>query len=84
MYRHIFTDPRTRHYIFVGNPLLMVTFVTIYYKFVKDWGPRFMKNREPLQLERAMICYNFLQIVWCFYVAYKVNTWKMYLNTLII
>ena len=41
--------------------------------FVLKWGPRFMKNRKPFNLDKILILYNALQVVACLYLFVNVS-----------
>ncbi|XP_077295699.1 very long chain fatty acid elongase 7-like [Arctopsyche grandis] len=73
-YRYIdydLADPRTREYGIMLNPIFLLGLMVVYYRFSYYWGPKFMKNRDPFNLNKLMICYNISQIIFCTYVAYR-------------
>ena len=52
-------DHRTADYPLIRDgPWLMLTIMTIYFLFVCQIGPRFMKSREPFQLKGVLLVYN--------------------------
>lgn len=46
----------------VRTPWTIISIVTIYLYFVNDFGRRFMKNREPFELNKIINIYNLVQI----------------------
>lgn len=71
-YSHQFLDPRTNHWPLISSPVPGVTILAAYLYFVVSWGPRYMANRKPLQLERTLIVYNFIQVIVSTYIFYEV------------
>lgn len=61
----VLPDPRLRDYLFMSNPFPMFVILGCYLMFVLKWGPKFMKNRKPYDLNRIMIAYNIIQIIAC-------------------
>ncbi|KAK3930191.1 Elongation of very long chain fatty acids protein [Frankliniella fusca] len=53
----------------VRNPLPVFTIVAAYLYFVLSLGPRLMKDRQPFNLDRVMMVYNAVQVVWCAYLV---------------
>lgn len=69
---HIFTDladPRTNHWPLIGSPVPGLTILAVYLYFVSTWGPRYMANRKPFKLEKTLIVYNFIQVVFSVYLV---------------
>ncbi|KAJ9598711.1 hypothetical protein L9F63_010597 [Diploptera punctata] len=67
-YNHVFyelADRRSDDWFLMRSIWFPVTISVVYVYFVRVWGPRFMKNREPYKLDWFIIIYNLLQIVWC-------------------
>ncbi|XP_055380531.1 elongation of very long chain fatty acids protein AAEL008004-like [Condylostylus longicornis] len=56
-------DMRTDHYLFLGSPLKTIAILALYYYFVKNLGPRLMKDRKPFQLKGVLMVYNIIQVV---------------------
>lgn len=53
------SDPRTRGWFFVyDTPYHIWAVTTLYLIFVLWFGPKYMKNREPMNLRWLMIAYN--------------------------
>ncbi|KAE8748228.1 hypothetical protein FOCC_FOCC005067 [Frankliniella occidentalis] len=63
------SDPRTEHLPMSRSPLPVLAIVGAYLYFSLSYGPRFMKNRQPFKLERVMLVYNAVQVVWCAYLV---------------
>lgn len=72
-----YRDPRTKDYFLSGNPLLLFALLTVYYKFVTNWGPRYMKDRKPFQLKLVLTAYNLVQIFLSIRVVHLCST-KVY------
>ncbi|XP_052122254.1 elongation of very long chain fatty acids protein 1 isoform X3 [Frankliniella occidentalis] len=64
-----YADPRTEHLPMSRSPLPVLAIVGAYLYFSLSYGPRFMKNRQPFKLERVMLVYNAVQVVWCAYLV---------------
>ncbi|VVC92597.1 unnamed protein product [Leptidea sinapis] len=47
----------------------------IYHRFVKVWGPAFMKDRSPYDLKNIIVVYNCVQIILCGYMTIQCITW---------
>ncbi|PSN54037.1 Elongation of very long chain fatty acids protein [Blattella germanica] len=72
-FHHVFhelPDRRTDDWFLMGSIWMPISISAIYVYFVKYWGPRFMKNREPFKLDHIIAIYNFIQMVWCFELFY--------------
>ncbi|GBP93696.1 Elongation of very long chain fatty acids protein AAEL008004, partial [Eumeta japonica] len=73
IYHHFFVelaDPRTNDWFLIRDPWPGLAVIGLYLYFCLSWGPRFMERREPLQLQKTLIVYNFLQVLfscWLFY-----------------
>lgn len=64
------SDTRTNHWPLISSPLPGLSIIAVYLYFTLSWGPRYMANRKPFQLERILIVYNFIQVIistWIFY-----------------
>lgn len=76
-YRYIneeLSDPRTQDFFLIGSPWGMLGIIFFYLYFLHELGPNIMAKRKPLNLDRIIQLYNFLQIVICSYVLYKALT----------
>lgn len=69
----IFTDPIVREWPLMSSPLPPLGIVMVYLYFCLSLGPNLMKNREPLELEKLMIAYNVIQMIWNVYLLYVVR-----------
>lgn len=68
-----FPDPRVRDMLFMSNPFTMLGILAVYLYFILKWGPQYMKNRKPFNLNRIIIAYNIIQIVACARLVVQVN-----------
>ena len=59
----VFLDLRTDHYFLMGSPVKVLTLIGLYLYFIKIYGPKFMKHRTLLQLNRIMMWYNAFQVI---------------------
>lgn len=62
-----YADPRSEHLPMVKNPLPVAAIICGYLYFVLSLGPRLMKHRQPFNLDRVMLVYNAVQVIWCGY-----------------
>lgn len=69
----LFTDKRTDDFWLVNTPFPVLGILGLYYYFVTDFGPRFMKDRPPFELKRIMILYNIGQILLNGYIVLQVK-----------
>ncbi|CAG4936663.1 unnamed protein product [Colias eurytheme] len=60
-------DARTKEWPLLAKPYLGISMLALYLVFVFKWGPQWMKNRKPFNLERTLIVYNAIQVVACAY-----------------
>jgi hypothetical protein len=44
------------------TPWTIVTILAVYYYFVQHFGKKWMKNREPYQLNTIINIYNLIQV----------------------
>lgn len=65
------TDPRTRGWILVEHPLLLLSITAAYLAFVVKIGPKLMEKRQPFKLTALMTFYNIAQIIACILVFYN-------------
>lgn len=67
-----------------GGPWKLMGLLYVYYMFVKHWGPRFMKNRQPYNLKWIMVVHNIFLVLLngiCFiislpYSRFGLSTWE--------
>lgn len=58
----------------MDNPLPTLAISTSYLLFL--WlGPKYMKNREPFQLRKTLIVYNFSMVFLNFFIFKEVDTY---------
>ncbi|XP_058452859.1 elongation of very long chain fatty acids protein AAEL008004 [Malaya genurostris] len=63
-------DPRTNHWPLVSSPVPGLTIIASYLYFVLNFGPKYMANRKPFQMQKFLVLYNFLQVLlslWLFF-----------------
>lgn len=56
-------DPRIKHWSIIGDPLYTLVVCGGYLLFTYVIGPRFMKNRQPLDLRWAIRLHNMFMVV---------------------
>lgn len=66
-------DPRTLKWPMMYYPTQVIAIVLIYIFFVKLWGPRLMANRKPFKMQKTLIVYNLLHVLFSGYLAYDVR-----------
>jgi len=54
-------DKRMQHLPFT-SPESVFALIVLYLLFVLKWGPKFMKNRQPYNIDRCLLVYNLVQI----------------------
>lgn len=63
-------DPRTNHWPLISSPVPGLTIIASYLYFVLNFGPKYMANRKPFQMQRLLVVYNFVQVlvsIWLFF-----------------
>lgn len=64
-------DKRLAHYPFMqSGPWSVLLLISAYLYFVKIYGPRLMRDRQPIHVRELMLVYNFLMVLvsgWMFY-----------------
>lgn len=68
-----FIDKRTDDFWLVNTPLPVLGILGLYYYFVTDFGPKFMKDRQPFELKKTIIVYNVAQILLNGYLCFEVG-----------
>lgn len=68
-----FTDKRTDDFWLISTPFPVLGILTLYYYFVMNIGPKFMKDRPPFELKKIIIIYNIAQISLNGYLFFKVT-----------
>lgn len=51
--------------LFMSTPFPMFVILALYLMFILKWGPKFMTNRQPFNLNKVIIVYNVIQIIMC-------------------
>ncbi|KAJ6637426.1 Elongation of very long chain fatty acids protein [Pseudolycoriella hygida] len=59
------SDPRVKDFLLMSNPFPTIAILTVYLYFILKWGPNYMKDRKPFNLDTLMIVYNVIQIIAC-------------------
>ena len=57
----------------MSNPLYTIALCAMYVYVVKVAGPRFMKDRPPMNLKRFLIAYNGFQVILSGYIFMQVT-----------
>ncbi|CAN8027094.1 unnamed protein product [Ixodes persulcatus] len=71
-YLHLPQDPRTKDWVMVKYPSIVFWSISLYLYFVKVWGPRHMKGREPYNLRKVILFYNSCMVVGSAAFLYKI------------
>ncbi|XP_055640202.1 elongation of very long chain fatty acids protein 7 [Toxorhynchites rutilus septentrionalis] len=56
-------DPIIDNWPLMGSPIPVLAIAALYLSFVLHLGPRWMRNRKPLEMKRTLILYNATQVV---------------------
>ncbi|CAB3377391.1 Hypothetical predicted protein [Cloeon dipterum] len=76
---YTWADERTKDWFLVGSPLVPLAVIYLYLKLVKDWGPKFMENRQPFDLKNTLLVYNIVQVIYSIYLFYEAAmVWSNY------
>lgn len=73
-------DERTNDWPLMRNPLPGLTIIIAYLYFVLKAGPRWMANRKPFQMNKLLIVYNFLQVIFSVALVYEAVTHAYFLG----
>ncbi|KAM3961927.1 very long chain fatty acid elongase 7 [Aphomia sociella] len=65
------TDPRTKSWFLIAKPYQGLLLLGLYLMVVLKWGPKWMKHRQPFNIDRILIFYNAFQVIACAYLFYK-------------
>jgi len=76
-YFNEFKDIRTSHLPFIHSPWPVVAIVGSYLYFVLNFGPKWMTNRKPFNLNKIINIYNLLQVVANFWFFVAVSKLKL-------
>lgn len=63
-------DRRLDHWLLVHEPIYILCFI-VGYLFIVVQGPKWMKNRKPFDLRRALIVYNFFLVALSGWMLYE-------------
>uniref|UniRef100_A0A1I8MDU2 Elongation of very long chain fatty acids protein n=1 Tax=Musca domestica TaxID=7370 RepID=A0A1I8MDU2_MUSDO len=55
----------------LASPLFMISIFTLYLLIVRKWGPKYMENRKPFNVDGLMKLYNFVQILLNAFILYE-------------
>ena len=65
-------DERVEDWLLMKTPV-PISIIFVLYVLLVFLGPRFMRNREPLQLKTFIVPYNFILILLSIYMFYEVG-----------
>ena len=69
---YFFLDKRVEKWPLMDSPLPTLAISSSYLLFL--WlGPKFMRNREPFQLRKTLIVYNFSMVIFNFFIFKEVG-----------
>lgn len=66
------SDERTNHWPLISDPMPGLTILGFYLYFSLKWGPRFMADKKPVQMQKTLIIYNFIQVLVSCYLFHEV------------
>jgi len=64
-------DPRVDDWAFMSSPWPTFAACCLYFYVIKIAGPRFMKDREPYNIQNIIIVYNFAQTLFSLWIFQK-------------
>jgi GNS1/SUR4 family len=67
------SDPRIKDSFWYGSPFPVISLALVYWVAIRHALPKFMENREPLQLKTVLQLYNLLQISLCIALLWRVS-----------
>merc|ERR1712110_11542 len=73
-YDYVFTDlrdPRVDDWFLMSSVWPNVGLCALYYYIIRIWGPRFMKDREPYNIQTLITAYNLFQTLFSLWIWYK-------------
>jgi len=68
-----FSDPDVKDLWFMGSIWPVTIVVVMYLYFVLKLGPEFMKYRNPFNIDRIVMIYNAVQVVFSLYLVKEVR-----------
>ena len=66
-------DKRVDGWPLMSNPLYTIALCAMYVYVVKVAGPRFMKDRPPMNLKKFLVAYNGFQVILSGYIFVQVT-----------
>jgi len=72
LYSIINLDSRIKDYWLMDSPWPVVIILSAYLYFVLKAGPKFMKYRSPLKIDRIVLVYNVVQVLFSAYLVKEV------------
>lgn len=70
---HPSADPRVNDWPMMSSPLPSLGLCLFYAYFSKVLGPRIMAGRQPFNLRKILIVYNFFQTIFSAWIFYEVR-----------
>jgi len=73
-YDYVFTDlrdPRVDDWFLMSSVWPNVGLCALYYYIIRIWGPRFMKDREPYNIQSLITAYNLFQTLFSLWIWWK-------------
>lgn len=70
---YYFSDPDVKDLWFMGSIWPVSIVVVMYLYFVLKLGPEFMKYRNPFNIDRIVMIYNAVQVVFSLYLVKEVR-----------
>lgn len=68
---------RVDDWLFMSSPWPVLALCGLYYYIIRIAGPAFMKNREPYDIQKVMIAYNFFQTFFSLWIFSKATYFWM-------
>jgi len=68
-----FLEPRVKHLWFMGSIWPVTIVVISYLYFVLKIGPELMRFRNPINIDRIVMVYNAVQVVFSLYLVKEVR-----------
>lgn len=69
-------DKRMDDYPLMSNPLHTAAICCVYFYLIIFAGPRYMKDRKPMNIRGFMIVYNALMVILSSYIVIQVRNLK--------
>jgi len=68
-----FLEPKIKHFWLMGSIWPITVIVVSYLYFVLKIGPEFMRYRNPLNIDRIVMVYNAVQVIFSIYLLKEVR-----------